>query len=129
MSNEQYLIVSYFAVGLACAGLAFATFKFLWQSFAALTSAIPGGRLGSVFRKLFLAGIVLASMAGFFSVSFRSCGKQSYQAIVQDRSYLVAKNQEQLGTSLSRMAAALLVWGLILAVAFLAKRRNEKARG
>jgi hypothetical protein len=67
-------------------------------------------------------------LSGFFSVSFRSCSKQNYQAIVQDRAYLVAKNQEQLGAALTRMAVALLVWGLILAVAASAKGGGERHR-
>jgi len=129
MSNEQYLIVSYFVIGLTCMGLAIATFMLLWRSFAALTSAVPGGGLGRIFRKLFLVGIVLPSMAGFFSVTFRSCSKESYQTIIADRSYLVAKNQEQLRASLSHMAMALLVWGLILSIAFLAKRGKEMTYG
>jgi hypothetical protein len=129
MNNEQYLIVSYFVIGLACVGLAFATFALLRCSFTALTNAVPGGRLGRVFRRLFLVGIVLPSMAGFFSVTFRSCGKERYQAITADLSYLVAKNQEQLSTSLSYITIALLVWGGILSIGFLATNRREKKTG
>lgn len=127
MSNEHYLIVSYFAVGAACVTLAFATYALLRRSFAALTNAVPGGRLGRILRKLFLIGIVLPALTGFFSVTFRSCEKETYEAIIRDRSYLVAKNQEQLGTSMSHISGALLVWGLIVAVRFVTVRKKQKA--
>ena len=126
MSNEKYLIVSYFAVGAACLGLGFLTFGLLRASFGALTRAAPGGRLGHVLRRLFLLGIVLPAMLGFLSVSFRSCSKQTYPAIVADRSYLVAKNQEQLKAGLSHIAVALLAWGVIVAMAMAAtEKRND----
>ncbi len=125
MSNEQYLIVSYFVVGLACVGLGCATFAILRRSLAALASAAPGGGLGWVFRKLFLPGLVLASLTGFFSVAFRSCTRDTYQEIIAERSYLVAKNHEQLSAALSHLAWALLVWGLILAVAAGRKKKTS----
>ena len=127
MSNEQYLTVSYFAVGAACVTLGFATYELLRRSFAALTGAVPGGRLGRVLRKVFLIGIVLPALGGFFSVTFRSCGKNTYETIIADRSYLVAKNQEQLATSMSHISIALLVWGLIVAVGLVTVGKKRAA--
>ena len=129
MSNEHYLIVSYFAVGVACVALALATYALLRRSFAALTNAVPGGRLGRVLGKVFLLGILLPAIAGFFSVAFRSCDKETYEAIIADRSYLIAKNKEQLGTSMSHMCWALLVWGLIVAVGFVTVGKAQKKDG
>ena len=82
MNNEQYLILSYFVVGAVCILLALATYALLRRSFAGLTRAIPGGRLGLVFRRLFLLGIVLPALAGFVSVTFRGCDKETYEAII-----------------------------------------------
>ena len=129
MSNEQYLIISYFVVATACVGLAAATYALLSRSFRALTGTAPGGRLGGIFRKLFFAGIVLPAMAGFFSVSFRSCERQTYPEIIADRAYLMAKNQEQLGAAFSHIAVALLFWGLVVTVALaMSVNRRERAR-
>lgn len=119
MTNENYLIVSYFVVALVCLALSIATYILLRRSFAAIIATAPGGRLGNILRTLFLIGIILPAMAGFFSVSFRSCEKESYQSIIEDRSYLVAKNQEQLHASLSYIVIALLVWGALVATAFM----------
>ena len=129
MSNEQYLIVSYFVVGTTCVGLGLSTFAVLRRSFVALTRAVPGGHLGQVLRRLFLIGIVLPSMTGFFSVTFRSCFKETYQDVIADRSYLVAKNQEQLSACFSYMVIALLVWALILSICFSVLRRKHKTSG
>lgn len=107
MGNEQYLIVSYFVVGAGCLGLAVATYALLRRSFGALSAITPGGRLGGILRRLFLVGIIVPALLGFFSVSFRSCDKETYEAIVGDRSYVMAKNQEQLGDALSYIAVAL----------------------
>ena len=129
MTNAHYLIVSYFVVGAACLVLAVATYSLLRRSFVELSADVPGGKLGLILRKLFLLGIVLPALVGFFSVTFRSCSKDSYEAIIANRSYLVAKNQEQLGTSVSYVCIALLVWGLIVALGFLTMRKRIKEGG
>lgn len=126
MSNEHYLIVSYFAIALVCLALSIASYVLLRRSFSDLTTKAPGGRFGNILRKLFLIGIVLPALAGFFSVSFRSCQKVNYDSIVKDRSYLVAKNQEQLRVSLSYVVIALLVWGTLIAGGFLIVGTKEK---
>ncbi|MEW6444077.1 MAG: hypothetical protein AB1640_24290 [bacterium] len=129
MTNEQYLIVSYVAVAGACLALGLATHALLHRSFAALTAAAPGGRLGRIFKRLFLLGIVLPAMAGFLSVSFRSCEVRTYAGIVANRSYLIAKNLEQLGASLSYIAIAIWLWGFLIAAGFLFIRRMERRGG
>ncbi|MBW1815002.1 MAG: hypothetical protein JRJ39_15440 [Deltaproteobacteria bacterium] len=89
MANEQFLIVSYIIIGLLSLGLAVLTYIWLRDSFS-------------------------GTMAGFFSVSFRSCSKQTYAKIIAERSYLIAKNQEQLSTSLTYIVIALFFWGVIV---------------
>ena len=126
MNNELYLILSYFVVGAMCILLAFATYALLRRSFADLSKTVPGGKLGLIFRKVFLLGLVLPALTGFFSVTFRSCGKETYGKIIADRSYLVAKNQEQLGTSMLYICIALLVWELLVSVGFITLDKKIK---
>jgi hypothetical protein len=118
VTNEQYLVASYFLVAAACLALGLTTYVLLRRSFEGITKAIPGGKLGLIFRKLFLVGVVLPAMAGFFSVTFRSCKKETYQAVIADRSFLIAKNQEQLGACMLYICVALLLWGLLVAIWF-----------
>lgn len=129
MNNEQYLILSYFIIGAACILLALATYALLRRSFDSLSGAVFGGRLGTVLRKVFPLGIVLPAFAGFFSVTFRSCSKHTYGAIIADKSYLVAKNQEQLGTSMLYICIALLVWGLLVSIGFVTLGKKIKEGG
>lgn len=129
MSNEQYLIVSYFTVGAACFGLGLLTYALLRRSFGILTNTTPGGRFGQLLRRLFLLGIVLPALAGFFSVTFRSCERTSYQSVIADRAYLIAKNQEQLGTSLSHVSMALLIWAIIVSIGLATRGRGKKESG
>ncbi|MGE5528953.1 MAG: hypothetical protein ACM3X6_07410 [Patescibacteria group bacterium] len=132
MNNEQYLVISYFTVCAACLCLAFATFLILRRSFGELTRAVPGGGPGLLMRKLFLLGLALSAAIGFFSVTYQSCEKTTYQQIIADRAYLLAKNQEQLAASLRHIAFALLAWGLLLAAAASMtrhKKRNSEGSG
>ena len=124
MTNEQYLVVSYFTVGLLSFAFALATYLLLRHSFIGVTQAVRG-KLSIILRRLFFIGIILPALFGFFSVSFRSCSKETYVQIIADRSYLVAKNQEQLSASLSYIVIALLLWGLIILGAFIINRNHK----
>lgn len=127
MSNEQYLITSYFIVGAACLGLCILVYVLVRQSFDKVTQTVPGGRLGEILRRLLWCGIVLPAMGAFFSVTFRGCGKENYQSIISDRSYLIAKNQAQVEACLSWICIALLVWAIIVMLAFVCRGRKEKS--
>ena len=124
MTNEQYLLVSYFTVGLLSFAFALATYLLLRHSFIGVTQAVRG-KLSIILRRLFFIGIILPALFGFFSVSFRSCSKETYVQIIADRSYLVATNQEQLSTSLSYIVIALLLWGLIILGAFIINKNHK----
>jgi len=113
MANEQFLIISYIIVGLLSLGFALLTYSLLRESFTGIMKIVPE-KLSTILKKLFFIGIVFPAMAGFFSVSFRSCSKQTYAKIIAERSYLIAKNQEQLSTSLTYVVIALLLWGVIV---------------
>lgn len=129
MANEQFLIVSYSIIGLLSLGSAILTYILLRESFHGIMGVISD-TFSAVLKKLFFIGIVLPAMAGFFSVSFRSCSRQTYAKIIAERSYLIAKNQEQLSTSLTYIVIALFVWGVIVLGALMVSRSSKvkKAR-
>ena len=113
MNNEKYLIISYFGVGLLSTVLGLATWMFLRRSFISIARTLKEKRFSRLLNSLFLPGLLLPALVGFLSVSFRGCG-QSYSDIIADRSYLIAKNQEQLSGALWYIAAALIVWGFVV---------------
>ena len=125
MTNEQYLVVSYFAVGVLCLGIGSATYLWLRRSFRDITRDMPAGHLSRILRKLFTIGIILPALAGFLSVSFRSCSHETYNQIIADRAYLVARNQMQLSTSLFHIVMALLAWGFIVFGGLLIIKRHK----
>jgi len=126
MSNEQYLIASYFVTGALALAIAVMTYLCLRRSFGGIAEAVPNGTVGGILKRLFLPGITFASLAGFLSVSFRSCEKDTYAKIVADRAYLVAKNHEQVSSSLWHVIAALFVWCVILLVPLAMMRKRER---
>jgi hypothetical protein len=127
MSNEQYLIVSYFFVGLLSIGIAMAACAYLRRSLTGLLRAFPNRHLASILKKLFPAGLALPALVGFLSVSYQSC-HQSYQSIIAERSYLIGKNQEQLSAICFYLMLAVLVWGVVLLLS-LTTRPKESGRG
>ena len=118
MTNEQYLITSYFIICIISLGFAIVTYLWLRNSFTGILQSSPDNRLFQIIRKIFLPGIVFPALYGFLSVSFRSCSRDTYDKIIEGKAYLIAKNQEQLSTSLFYIVIALLVWGLLLVVLF-----------
>jgi hypothetical protein len=127
MSNEQYLIVSYFLVGALAIVIAVAVYAYLRRPLAGLARAFPSRHLASVLKKLFPVGLVLPALAGFLSVSYQSC-QQSYESIIADRSYLVGKNQEQLSAICSFLMLAVLGWGIVVLLSLLTQPK-EPGRG
>jgi hypothetical protein len=128
MSNEHYLIVSYFLVGGLAIVIAVAVYAYLRHPLTGLASAFPNRNLASVLKKLFPAGLVLPALAGFLSVSYRSCGHKSYESIIADRAYLVGKNQEQLSAICFFLMLAVLGWGIVILLSLVTKPK-EPGRG
>jgi len=125
MTNEQYLIASYFTVGAICAALAVAVYLFLKNSFIGVIRHIPFQQLFRILKRLFLIGILFPALFGFFSVTFRSCSKDTYEEIIADRDYLIERNKEQLSTSANHIVAALFVWGVIAGSAVYLSRSRK----
>lgn len=86
MTNDRYLIVSYFAVAALAIAFAGATWLYLRRSFGGITQTLATGNLSRILKVMFPAGIFLPAFLGFISVSYRGCGK-SYEEIVKERSY------------------------------------------
>jgi hypothetical protein len=128
MTNDRYLIVSYFAMAALAIGFAGATWLYLRRSFRGITQTLPTSDLSRILRAMFPAGLFLPALLGFASVSYRGCGK-SYEEIVKERSYLIQKNQEQISSILLWIAGALLFWDLIILLALRFARTSSQPSG
>jgi len=123
MSNEHYLVVSYFLVGIASLTLALAAYGMLRRPFAAITEAVAGSRRAATLRRILALSITMAAVLGFLSVNYRGCG-MSYEEIVKERSYLVQKNWEQLQGAGNWIAYTVLAWGVVVVIGLVALRRK-----
>jgi len=129
MSNEQFLILTFILGACLALGLGLATYAWLRRPFLEIVASLRSPRLESIIRKLFPVTKLLAALLGFVSVSYYgSCPSRSYVAIVADRRYVVAKNQEQMATALGYLVLAVLLWGLLLTVILRVTRRPAASR-
>ncbi|SRR5258706_6171219 len=113
MTNERYLIVSYFLVAALSAGVGAAVYLFLRRPFDGVADVARGKRLSSLLKKLLPCGLLFPALLGFVSVSYRGCNK-TYDQIVESRRYLVQKNQEQISSVLLYTLGAVLFWDVIV---------------
>jgi hypothetical protein len=114
MTNERYLIASYFVGAALSAGLGTMVYLFLRRPFGDVAVAASGKRLSSMLKRLFPWGLLFPALLGFVSVSYQGCGRHTYEEIVQARSYLVEKNQEQLSSVLLYILVAVVFWDVIV---------------
>ena len=127
MTNEQYLIVSYFAVAGAGVVLAILTTLVLMGPLGrALEGAVTP--LARLLRRVLPAWLILAALLGFLSVSYFDCAHKTYEDVVKDESYLVGKNFEQ-GAQMCRYAAvALAAYAAALGLALFAYARGRDSQ-
>jgi hypothetical protein len=114
MTNEQYLIVSYFAVAALSILLGTVVYFCLRRSFGEFVQTATGRHFPSILKKLFPCGLIFPALMGFISVSYSSCNHDTYEKILQNRQYLVEKNHEQLSSILLFLLIAILAWNLVL---------------
>jgi hypothetical protein len=114
MTNDTYLVVSYVVCAALSIALGTVVYLFLRRPFAAVADAAPQQNLRLILKRLFPIGLLFPALLGFVSVSYQSCDRQTYAKIVESRSYLVQKNQEQISSTLLSIGVAVLVWGVVI---------------
>ena len=114
MTNDTYLVVSYVVGAALSIALGTLVYLFLRRPFAVVADAAPRKSLRSILKRLFPIGLLFPALLGFVSVSYQSCNRQTYAKIVESRSYLVQKNQEQISSTLLSIAVAVLVWDVVI---------------
>jgi hypothetical protein len=112
MSNEEYLIVSYFTVALLAMALGLGVYLRLRGPFSGIVKAMPAPSLHQVLRRFLPVGILLPALIGFLSVSYTSCNVETYSKVVESRAYLIQKNREQIAAIANYLAGAVLIWGV-----------------
>jgi len=126
MANEHYLISSYFLSGVVCLAIGVAAWLWLRRPFGAVADALPGRHGPTFLKRAFPVSMILPALAAFFYVSYygRGCtAGRSYQSIVTDRTYIMAKNREQVTGALADTYIAVIIWGFVVLLLLVAARR------
>jgi hypothetical protein len=124
MTNEQFLIVSYFLVAALSLLVGFGAYVWLRVPLRELAATLPWESMRVLLKRLFPVGLLLPALLGFISVSYRGCLAKQYNEIIADRSYLVSKSREQMGESFTHVAWAIAAWCLLIAILMAVKRRK-----
>lgn len=83
LHGGEFVRLCFFAVILLTAALG---------TFARIADALPRKAWGIILKKSFPTTMVLFALSGFLSVKYDSCGTCSYQEIVTDHVYMIARN-------------------------------------
>lgn len=130
MSNEQYLIASYFALGAVCTGFGVGTYLLLRRHASNLVESFHGSVAARLIRRFFAVGVILPSMLGFLTVSYYSCDVNTYEKVIENRAYLVGKNMDQLWWSATLLMYALVVWlAIVTALIIFGRAKTGKSQG
>lgn len=127
MTNDQFLIVSYFTIAVISAALGLFVYAYLRRSFGSFVDSGGTSRLAIILKRLFPFGLVFPALLGFLSVSYYSCDVDTYGKIVRSRKYLLEKNQQQLSCTLFSLVVAILLWDLVLVFIQKYAQRRGKA--
>lgn len=128
MSNEHYLIVSYFGFCVVTLCLGVAVYLVLRRPIAQLADALLGNTGGRVVRGVLSTTLLLAALTGFFGISYTEtgCNRLKYQDVIKEKSYLNEVNRKQLHNSADWLLVTVFVWGAAsLAGLIVVHRRNH----
>jgi len=124
MSNERYLIVSYFVLAAVCLGLGVLVHLVLRKPFAAIADSVLAGRSPILKRALALS-LTAAAFLGFLGYSYNEKGCISYEQVIQNRASLVQANAKQVQGTADWIIWTVLAWGVVVAVVLAATRKQK----
>lgn len=116
MTNDRYLIVSYFVVAAISLVFGMAVFVYLRRPFEDSLKFFAGKNLAAALKRLFPVGIIVPALLGFVSVAYETCGFGTYEGVVRDRQYLIQKNHEQLSSVCLMLLIAIIFWDILVIV-------------
>jgi hypothetical protein len=126
MSDERYLIVTYFLTACVCILIGIAADLWLRRPIGQL--AVTRLRsIGVAIRRFFPASTVLIAVAAFASVNYYACGIRDYNSIVSDRTYIRASERQQISATFEWLVVLVIFWGFVILLYLLAIRRRDAA--
>lgn len=115
MSNEHYLIISYFVFAIVCLGLGALVYRILRKPFAAIVDVTVGSRSNLV-KKALTFTLTTAGVLGFLGYSYNQKGCVSYQQVIQNRRSLIDANVQQVQGAVDWIVWTMLAWGMVVVI-------------
>ena len=125
MSNERYLIVSYFFFAVVCPGMGILAYLILRRPFERIAEAIVENS-GALLKRALAVSMTTVAVLGFLGYSYNQKGCVSYQQVISNRYFLVEANVKQVQGAADWIAWTVLAWGLVVVI-FLATLRKRKS--
>ena len=126
MSNERYLIISYFVLAVVCLALGVFVRQILRKPFAAVVDATVGTRSHLV-KKALTVTLTVAGVLGFLGYSYNQKGCISYEQVIQNRQTLVDANVHQVQGASYWIALTVIAWGVVVVIFLKAlQKRNTR---
>jgi hypothetical protein len=127
MSNERYLIVSYFFFAVVCPGMGVLAYLVLRRPFERIADATLGSR-SPVLTRVLAASMTAAGALGFLGLSYNQKACTSYEQVVSNRYFLVQANVEQVQGAADWIVWTLLAWGVVVVICLKAlAKQNSKS--
>ncbi len=127
MSNEHYLIVSYFLVAFVSLCLGAVAYRALRTPFAAIAELVAGTS-STILKRALAVSMTMAAVLGFLGVSYTQKGCMNYEHVVKNRDYLVQLNREQLQGTGNWIVYAVFTWCVVVLICLLVLRNKESER-
>lgn len=126
MSNERYLIVSYFFFAVVCPGMGVLAYLVLRRPFERIAEDTLGNR-SPVLTRVLAVSMTAAGALGFLGLSYNQKGCTSYEQVVGNRYFLVQANVEQVQGAADWIVWTLLAWGVVVVICLSALRKRKAA--
>lgn len=124
MSNERYLIVSYFFFAVVCLGMGVLAYGILRRPFERIAEATLGGR-SPVLKRVLALTMTAAGALGFLGFSYNQKGCTTYEQVVSNRYFLVQANVEQVQGAADWMVWTVLAWGVVVVICLTTLRKTN----
>jgi hypothetical protein len=125
MTNEHYLIVSYFLFAFVSLGLGIVAYRVLRTPFAAIADAVAGKSSSALLKRVLHLSITMAAVLGFLSVSYTQHGCVNYEYVVKNRDYLVQINREQIQSAGDWTVYAVFAWCAVVVICLVVWRNKQ----
>ena len=126
MSNEHYLVVSYFVTFGLCFGMAALTYRLFRESFGRISDAALKTSKSAFLKRALPVVLTIGATFAFLGVSYtsNSCRKYTYAEAVKERSYLQERNRAQLAETSITMARIVGMFSVAARVCIIVMKRK-----